>query len=890
MSKHGPKPQSSQHAQEAASDPPRLGWAARLIMWCLAHTWVVLACASLVTASMALGAFLIVGRISDALPIGPDHDIQLALDHLDEGRPIRAREMAESLQSGHALTTTQRATLEFITGASAAAEASEIWDELYRSKFYLVAARYLQGARELGFPKEREGEGLFLLSQSLFGSGQYDQCLPVLVEALDALPKQQLAILDMLIQCNQRLAQPDFQQALQWIDRKLSHKDLAPFARQQTLFDKGRVLFEMGQFDEADGLLANVPDASATYPDALLLRGQILLRAGDLAVTPANTATAEQWTVARGHYQSAYDMFHQITERGGSWQERIRAARYLIGVVLRKLGKLDEASKELSTVRRVYHGTSEGLMAGLEQAEILQQIGQDRESADLYQTTLNDLGDPHAHSSRWISAESIRRRVRSALEGFLSAGHYELATLLAEHSSPLFPVEKSLQFTADARVAWADALMRQSTGELVTTADETQTQARDQWRLAGHLYADLSRRIYGDPGYIDQLWKSANCFLKGHDYEAGVAAFQDYLNNEFRRHRADAMVGLGQCWLGLAEPVRALTALEECIEYHPKDPLIFRARLLAATAYQELSPQEWEVMVANETDVAKTRKNAASDPTNLEELLNNAPGTARAAHLLQTNLYQGELEPDSPEWRDTLFALGELVYRQAVAELTRGQLLGHSSESAETAREAIVAMQPGHAAFLKSIPLLREAVRRYPQATQSMTARYHLAQAYRRAAILPARQIALEKIDTVRADLRKQQRESLTSALNEFRELQFLLNEKRERSGLTPLESDMLRNTYFTQGEGLFDLGEYEEAIKAYSTATSRYQQSPESLEAYVQVFMCYLRLGMPLEARGTVEQAKVVLTRIPEDRSFQASTRYSRDEWGAVLDGLSKL
>jgi TolA-binding protein len=88
----------------------------------------------------------------------------------------------------------------------------------------------------------------------------------------------------------------------------------------------------------------------------------------------------------------------------------------------------------------------------------------------------------------------------------------------------------------------------------------------------------------------------------------------------------------------------------------------------------------------------------------------------------------------------------------------------------------------------------------------------------------------------------------------------------------------------------LFDLGKYDEAIQAYSSATNRYQQRPEALEAFVQIASCYRQLNEPAKARGTLEQAKVVLRRIPADADFAKTTRYSRDEWSSLLDFLSTM
>ena len=73
---------------------------------------------------------------------------------------------------------------------------------------------------------------------------------------------------------------------------------------------------------------------------------------------------------------------------------------------------------------------------------------------------------------------------------------------------------------------------------------------------------------------------------------------------------------------------------------------------------------------------------------------------------------------------------------------------------------------------------------------------------------------------------------------------------------------------------------EYDDAIQAYSAATNRYQHDPESLEAYVQIASCHRRMGRVSEARGTLEQARVVLQRIRPDADFARTTRLARQDW----------
>ena len=77
------------------------------------------------------------------------------------------------------------------------------------------------------------------------------------------------------------------------------------------------------------------------------------------------------------------------------------------------------------------------------------------------------------------------------------------------------------------------------------------------------------------------------------------------------------------------------------------------------------------------------------------------------------------------------------------------------------------------------------------------------------------------------------------------------------------METRLLRNCYFARADVLYDLKRFEDAIDAYVSATNRYQNEPEALEAYVQIANCHRLLNRPDLARGTLEQAKAILNGI---------------------------
>ena len=190
----------------------------------------------------------------------------------------------------------------------------------------------------------------------------------------------------------------------------------------------------------------------------------------------------------------------------------------------------------------------------------------------------------------------------------------------------------------------------------------------------------------------------------------------------------------------------------------------------------------------------------------------------------------------------------------------------------------------------EAVKRLEEAVARYPDTRQALEARYLMAEAYRAAAKEPEELLKSDTIQTARVAHMRQMQQLLAGALNQYIEIRKILNRRQEMSKLTTLESAILRNCYFAQGATLYNLRRYEEAIEAYSTATNRYQHTPEVLAAFLQISDCYRRLGKRLAARGNIERAKLVLSRFPEDVDFATTTNFTREQWKDLLDLYGRL
>ena len=406
---------------------------------------------------------------------------------------------------------------------------------------------------------------------------------------------------------------------------------------------------------------------------------------------------------------------------------------------------------------------------------------------------------------------------------------------------------------ANIHESWARQLEDRAKKEKLPHGPVTEAEARHHWREAGVLCRKLAALRLDSRRYVDDLARSAEDFRRGQGFEQAAIVYRELLAQEPQNGQPEALVGLGESLLALARVDEALTVLGECRDTYSRHPVTYRARLLSSLALVEQGK------------------------------------VAEAQELLSDNLYSFSLAPQSVDWRDSLFALGAVLYRQAMELEGKSRLAGVDRATPEARREGMALLEQSHTAFEDALRTLTEAVDRYPEAPQLLEARYRIAEAHRHAAKLPRKRLVNVTIQTSIASLNRQMMEELQAAIEGYNVLITRLSEK-ESSQHLPIEAAILRNSYFGRADALFDMSKYEDAIQAYSAATNRYQHDPESLEAYVQIASCHRRLGRSSEARRTLDQARVVLQRIRPDADFARTTRLARPDWNQLLEWLRTL
>jgi TolA-binding protein len=315
-------------------------------------------------------------------------------------------------------------------------------------------------------------------------------------------------------------------------------------------------------------------------------------------------------------------------------------------------------------------------------------------------------------------------------------------------------------------------------------------------------------------------------------------AVQTYAEGHDYRHAAEMLKEYLR-----SEPHRrhaeALVSLGEC--------------MLALEQYDEAVKVCNDCIVFHPQDAAAFRARLLASRADVEK------GDLRQAEAMLRENLQGELlTPESTEWRESLFDLGRLLY------------------NAHRYEEAIARME--------------EAVARYPDSPRVLESQYLTADSFRQIALAIETSLSQILVENTRTARSKQIRESQALALERFEKIQGVLSQRQEISELTAMEKVILRNSQFAAGGLLFDLGRYEESIRAFNTAANRARNTPEALEAYAQIASAYRRLGKLVEARMVIEQAKAMLNHVKNESSFTQNTNYNRKEWAERLDRLGAM
>lgn len=737
--------------------------------------------------------------------------IEMALEALDAGKLEEAKAIVGDMQSQVATPKLIGGAM-FVLGAVKAREADAEASDERRSATYQLASRYLEKARAQGVPKGRDAEAAYLLGKSLVSSGHAQDGIPALRDAamLDAEPAGEIHA--FLVRALLASPQPDLEEALAHNQKVIEDSTTSAELLHEAWLLRAETLVRLGRTAEAEAALGHVGDGGNFGGRRTLLAGRLVME----AASQLDQDSPERATQLEG----AIAKFEEAQRLDASQGEQTRQAMYLTARCYELRGDVAGARAQYERLRNLYGDTDEGLAASLAEADYARADGERENALAGYRAVLQAVGNPHTYDNRMLPLDDLRERLWAAYQDFLGDEEFARSLEMLDLFEPVLGPTECMELRAKTQQQWGASCRDQAALSDPKAAEKLAKECRVHLRAAGRAYENLARMRYATRFFTRDLWDAADCYFQGQSYTSAERVFAEYLLHDARQRNDVALVRLGQARLALANCRGAVAAFEECIEMYKESVVSHQARLEAARAYRQLEKP------------------------------------AEAERLLRANLEALALTPASPEWRDSLFELGQLLYEE------------------ERFEEAVDALQ--------------EAVARYPENDAALLSKYLIARAYHNGAESLTRRLREPSAEN-EAQINRSRRQisdDLESAYNMYVEVQQQITLAGNADN-DPMTAMLLRNCYMMQGSVLAELRRFNEARQAYQNVITLYQSDPVVMESFMQVANCWRRLNQPELARGNLERAKDVLEKLPENADFLASTNFTRQQWGLLLDEM---
>ncbi len=753
-------------------------------------------------------------------PPPPPESIQDALLALDKGEFDDARRIVELVSANESADFDTWGGTPFVLAVADLYEREQQQAETSLAEEVRICA-LLQVAQQRGFPKGREAQGLYLLGRCLAQTGQFAAAREVLEGAQKAGAPAKAVQLP-LAEAWSVDPRPNLAKARGALDAYLSDQTLTETERQWGLVELARQQLGQGDLAGCRTTLGSFDPAQHVVPAAQLLVGRAALaEARTLPVAAAAPTDVAQEDPRTERYQSALEALRKVTGQDRAAMAWRRLSMYFIGACLAELGETDNAIIQFGRLRKQFSTSYEALIAGLDEAELLRGKGRDDEAIGLMATVFRQLPPAEEIDHPHLPDLAPRERLRRDFDEYLQRRDYGSAIKLLNAGAPALGEETAWELKASVYQQWGRSLLLAAEKESAKDREPLELEGRRRMRQAGGAFQELAKVHFANRKYPDDIWNSAESFDAGRDFAHAAEQYRSYIQFNTPRRRAEALFGLAGALLADGRLAEALDAVSEAIRTYPRNPGVYAARLLASRIYAELGDG------------------------------------AHAEAMLRANLEGGQLAPESNEWRDSLFALGTLLYRE-----------GRPAE----------ALTP-----------LNEAVRRWPSVPQAVDAYYLMAECCRQRGEQLRDSATATSVPSERTARLREVDALVATALEHYDRVRAQLEQRSDRELLPAIDQATLRNCYFGRGAMLQQLARYEEAVQAFADATNRYQFAPEALDAYVQAAECLRRLDRPADARGTLEQAKVALARIAANANFESTTNHTRAEWTETLEWLSQ-
>jgi len=368
---------------------------------------------------------------------------------------------------------------------------------------------------------------------------------------------------------------------------------------------------------------------------------------------------------------------------------------------------------------------------------------------------------------------------------------------------------------------------------------------KKRWIDSGTAHAVLAAATTTETEYPDTVWTSAVHYGRGYAFEKSLSQVNEFIRVQPPRGVPRAYVFRGRMLMNLDRLNEAFDSFQHVELNSPTDPSVFESRYRLGLCQLEMNRPEdaertWRAMLTSE-----------------------------------------DLEPDANEWRLAKFAIGRLLARRASNHY--GKSL--PDEGTESTQEQLKLRKDAYDLWREAVLHLDEYLKRYPESDERIPARYLLAKSLQSSAQEIREKLTESMPDNARKELFRELSQTLNRSGDEYRALQQLLQELRVSEQLDEYGQEMYRTTFMAIPQTQFEQERYADALNGFRTVISRFSDHISVLPAYLQMARCYKRLEKPDEARRQLEQARVVLGRLPDKAFDSPSSGQTREQWGEWIE-----
>jgi tetratricopeptide (TPR) repeat protein len=716
-----------------------------------------------------------------------------------------------------------------------------------QQKRYLKAIDHFEQAFLRGMPKERRGEMTWAMGVALQTVSLPTKAREILEASLkDYLPGRIEASLLLMENYSDQQSTASLERALALSDGLPELGEMTDEQTRQATLLRAHILEQQGKLAESKAALEKIDSEGHSEQKVVIGLARHLMFEGK------NLANDSKVEPANEKYCEAQSMLQQLIDDNNQTEFAAQAS-FLNALCAEGMGASESAINYYQKTARKFADTDEWLASQLRMANLLRDDGRDEESIAAYRQVLRAIVRPEDFRNRWLTISQFRDAVLLAWSDWLDLKKFDRALALTRVMTPLIERIRSLELMAQTSEQWAASVQNDVDAATFDARQKFLPEARKRWKASGQAHGTLAAATATESEYPDIIWASAQHFARGYAFREALSQVDEFILVEPPQGVPRAYVFRGRMLMHLDRLNDAYASFQSVEVNSPTDPSVFEARYRLGLCQLELdrpddAERTWRAMLTSE-----------------------------------------DLEPDANEWRLAKFAIGRLQARQAANEYRKSV----PAEDEEPTEEQLTQRANAYDRWKEAVRHLDEYLGRYPETDERIPARYLLAKSLQS----PATELREKVSGSIPVNARKELFLELSQTLNrsgdEFKTLQQQLQELQELQVTGQLDEygqEMYRTTFMAIPQTQFEQELYADALAGYRTVISRFSDHVSVLPAYIQMARCYSRMDDPEEARRQLEQARVVLRRLPDEAFDSPSTGQTREQWGEWIKWARKI